>query len=51
MAFPWDDSRRAFTDAAEWFVRTAALVGDRWSEPGLLLIAENDQTVVVQPCQ
>jgi hypothetical protein len=35
MAFPWDDSRRAFTDAAEWFVRTAALVGDRWSEPGL----------------
>jgi uncharacterized protein (TIGR03083 family) len=35
MAFPWDDSRRAFTDAAEWFVRTAALVGDRWALPGL----------------
>jgi uncharacterized protein (TIGR03083 family) len=35
MAFPWDDSRRAFTDAAEWFVRTAALVGDRWNRPGL----------------
>ncbi|MBM0259661.1 hypothetical protein JNW89_26115, partial [Micromonospora sp. 4G55] len=32
---PWDDSRRAFTDAALWFVRTAALVGDRWSRPGL----------------
>jgi uncharacterized protein (TIGR03083 family) len=31
----WDDSRRAFTDAANWFVRTAALVGDRWDEPGL----------------
>ena len=35
MAFPWDDSRRAFADAAEWFVRTAALVGDRWADPGL----------------
>ena len=35
MAFSWDDSRRAFTDAAHWFVRTAALVGDRWTEPGL----------------
>jgi uncharacterized protein (TIGR03083 family) len=31
----WDDSRRAFEDAAEWFVRTAALVGARWDEPGL----------------
>ncbi|MFC8616124.1 maleylpyruvate isomerase N-terminal domain-containing protein [Micromonospora purpureochromogenes] len=31
----WDDSRRAFTDAALWFVRTTALVGDRWSRPGL----------------
>src|SRR5207244_8819785 len=31
----WDDSRRAFTDAAEWFIRTAALVGDRWNRPGL----------------
>jgi hypothetical protein len=35
MVFPWDDSRRAFADAAEWFVRTAALVGDRWHRPGL----------------
>ena len=31
----WDDSRRAFTDAAGWFVRTAALAGDRWDRPGL----------------
>jgi uncharacterized protein (TIGR03083 family) len=31
----WDDSRRAFADAAGWFVRTASLVGDRWSQPGL----------------
>ena len=35
MVFSWDDSRRAFTDAAEWFVRTTALVGDRWERPGL----------------
>jgi uncharacterized protein (TIGR03083 family) len=35
MVLSWDDSRRAFTDAAEWFVRTAALVGDRWNRPGL----------------
>jgi hypothetical protein len=35
MVFSWDDSRRAFTDAAEWFVRTAVLVGDRWNRPGL----------------
>jgi uncharacterized protein (TIGR03083 family) len=35
MPFPWDDSRRAFADAAEWFVRTTELVGDRWAEPGL----------------
>ena len=35
MIFPWDDSRRAFADAARWFVRTAALVGDRWDRPGL----------------
>jgi hypothetical protein len=35
MVFSWDDSRRAFSDAAEWFVRTAALVGDRWNRPGL----------------
>jgi uncharacterized protein (TIGR03083 family) len=35
MIFPWDDSRRAFADAARWFVRTAALVSDRWDRPGL----------------
>lgn len=35
MAFSWDESRRAFADAAEWFVRTASLVGDRWNRPGL----------------
>jgi uncharacterized protein (TIGR03083 family) len=31
----WDDSRRAFEDAAAWFVRTAALVGARWDGPAL----------------
>jgi hypothetical protein len=35
MVFPWDDSRRAFTEAAQWFIRMAALVGDRWDRPGL----------------
>ena len=35
MVFSWDDSRRAFADAAEWFVCTAGLVGDRWDRPGL----------------
>jgi hypothetical protein len=35
MVFPWDDSRRAFADATEWFVRTTTLVGDRWHRPGL----------------
>ncbi len=35
MAMTWPDSQRAFADAAEWFVRTAALVGDRWDLPGL----------------
>lgn len=35
MAFIWERSRTAFTDAAGWFVRTAALVGDRWDRPGL----------------
>jgi len=35
MAFSWDASRRAFADAAEWFVRTAGLVGDGWEQPGL----------------
>jgi len=31
----WDTSRRAFEDAAGWLVCTAALVGERWDEPGL----------------
>ncbi|WP_072912482.1 maleylpyruvate isomerase N-terminal domain-containing protein [Geodermatophilus obscurus] len=35
MDVAWEDSRRTFADAAQWFVRTAALVGDRWSEPAL----------------
>jgi len=35
MLWSWDDSREAFTDAAEWFVQTTARVGARWSEPGL----------------
>jgi uncharacterized protein (TIGR03083 family) len=35
MPSSWADSRRAFADAAEWFVRTTALVGDRWNRPGL----------------
>jgi uncharacterized protein (TIGR03083 family) len=35
MRFPWDESRRGFADAASEFVRTVALVGDRWQEPGL----------------
>ncbi len=35
MDFSWDDSCRSFADAAEWFVRTTALVGARWNEPGL----------------
>ena len=35
MPFPWDESRQAFADAAGWFVRTTALVGDLWAEPGL----------------
>jgi uncharacterized protein (TIGR03083 family) len=33
--FPWPESRRAFADAAAWFLRTVGLVGDRWGEPGL----------------
>jgi uncharacterized protein (TIGR03083 family) len=31
----WVSSCRAFTEAAEWFVSTAALVDDRWTSPGL----------------
>lgn len=35
MSAAWVDSRRAFADAGEWFVSTAALVGDRWTRPGM----------------
>ena len=35
MHSSWEDARRAFTDAAEWFVSTAASVDDRWDQPGL----------------
>jgi uncharacterized protein (TIGR03083 family) len=35
MTSGWDDTRRPFGDAAQWFVDTAARVGDRWDEPGL----------------
>ena len=31
----WDASRRAYTDAAQFFLRTVTLVGDRWGDPGL----------------
>lgn len=35
MDVSWEDSRRAYHDAAGWFVDTAARVGDRWDQPGL----------------
>jgi uncharacterized protein (TIGR03083 family) len=35
VSFSWEVSRPAFDAAAAWFVRTAALVGTRWDEPGL----------------
>ncbi|WP_432544271.1 maleylpyruvate isomerase N-terminal domain-containing protein [Kineococcus sp. SYSU DK002] len=35
MTPSWEDSRRAFREGAAWFVRTAALVGERWDAPGL----------------
>jgi uncharacterized protein (TIGR03083 family) len=35
MSWSWVDSRSAYADAAAWFVDTTALVGDRWSQPGL----------------
>ncbi|GAA1846588.1 maleylpyruvate isomerase N-terminal domain-containing protein [Microlunatus capsulatus] len=31
----WEDERRAFSDAADWFAGLTARVGDRWEEPGL----------------
>ncbi|MCI2237566.1 maleylpyruvate isomerase N-terminal domain-containing protein [Paenibacillus sp. TRM 82003] len=35
MSTPWGESLAAFGDAARWFTRTTALVGDRWDSPGL----------------
>ncbi len=35
MDFAWEESRHAFDDAADWYLATVALVGDRWDEPGL----------------
>jgi uncharacterized protein (TIGR03083 family) len=35
MQFPWEESCRAFHDAAEWYAATVGLVGDRWEQPGL----------------
>lgn len=35
MNLSWGSSFRAFAEATEWFVSTAALVGDRWARPGL----------------
>src|SRR5215217_6962509 len=35
MAQSWEESRRAYAEAAEWFVSRAALVGERWDRPAL----------------
>lgn len=35
MRCSWDESRRAFSEAAEWFVSTVQLVDGRWDRPGL----------------
>ncbi|MCW2697941.1 MAG: hypothetical protein JWR62_3026 [Modestobacter sp.] len=35
MDVSWDDAQRAFSDAAGWLGATSALVGERWSSPGL----------------
>ena len=35
MTASWAESRAAFREATAWFLRTAALVDDRWSSPGL----------------
>ena len=35
MDYSWAESRRAFDDAADWYLATVALVGDRWQQPGL----------------
>jgi uncharacterized protein (TIGR03083 family) len=31
----WEQSRRAFADAGQWFLRVSGRVGDRWAEPAL----------------
>lgn len=35
MDAAWEETRLAFTEAAQWFVATAGLVADRWDAPGL----------------
>jgi len=35
MDVAWDHCRRAFADAAGWFVHAVERVGDRWEDPGL----------------
>jgi uncharacterized protein (TIGR03083 family) len=35
MDYSWAESRRAFDEAADWYLTTVALVGDRWQLPGL----------------
>jgi uncharacterized protein (TIGR03083 family) len=35
MDHSWAESRRAFEDAADWYLATVALVGDRWEQSGL----------------
>ena len=35
MESSWVGSCRAFAHAAEWFVATASVVDDRWTQPGL----------------
>ena len=35
MSSSWDESRRAYRDAAEWFIATVGQVGGRWDAPGL----------------
>ncbi len=35
MTVRWDESRRAFADAAGWYVGMVARVGDRWTAPAL----------------
>ncbi len=35
MAYPWEESRQAYREAAAWFQATVAQVNGRWNEPGL----------------